>query len=123
MSFPAALLRLFLAITLIANGMGMPAVSPVAAMPAMADAASPPCHGSGPAAPADAGDAARTPPTGAPMDCCNDRGACACLHACPGLPMLSGTLAAASIGAAAPAPLPPHYRFEPADRLHRPPIA
>lgn len=114
----ALLLRLFLAIVLIANGIGVPPVA--AAVPAAADRAAAPCHG---AAPVQADDAAPVQaPADAPMDCCDERGACACIHACPGLPIAAAVIAGVAVHAAAPAGAPPQYRFEPPGRLHRPPI-
>ncbi len=117
MSSAAFLLRLFLAIVLIANGVGMP---PVAAAAPAADETAAPCHG---AAPAPADDAApMQTPGGLPMDCCDERGACACIHACPGLPTAAALIAAVPVHDAAPARVPAQYRFEPPSRPHRPPI-
>ncbi|PZQ13984.1 MAG: hypothetical protein DI564_10455 [Rhodanobacter denitrificans] len=118
MSPAAFLLRLFLAIVLIANGVGVPPAAAAAASPA-ADETAAPCHG---ATPMQAGTAATQTPGGLPMDCC-ERGACACIHACPGLPIAAALIVTAPLHAAAPLRVPPHYRFEPPSRLHRPPIA
>lgn len=120
MSSAAFLLRLFLAIVLIANGIGVPPAAAIAAAPS-ADEAAAPCHGAAPAQ-ADNAASAQTP-GGLPMDCCDERGACACIHACPGLPIAAVLTASTPVHDAAPARLPPHYRFEPPSRLHRPPIA
>ncbi|ANB17424.1 Hypothetical protein I596_1396 [Dokdonella koreensis DS-123] len=120
MSVSAVLLRLLLAIALIANGVGVPVVPSAQAGPAR-DAQDLPCHGAA-ATPEAPGTATDRPAPDDPHGCCLS-GPCACLHACPALP--------AALAAAPPLPprvagsaLPgPDYRFEPADRLHRPPIA
>ncbi len=116
----AFLLRLFLAIVLIANGIGVPPAAAVAAAPVANEAAAP-CHGAA-AARADAAASAPAPPA-QPMDCCDERGACACIHACPGLPISFAPIVTATPHAAAVTRVPPNYRFEPPSRLHRPPIA
>ncbi|HUD43738.1 MAG TPA: CopL family metal-binding regulatory protein [Dokdonella sp.] len=119
MSPAAFLLRLFLAVVLIANGIGAPPAA--AAVPAStADSAAPPCHG---AAQDEVAAGAIAAPPGVPMDCCDDRGACACIHACPGLPTAAAVIAGVPVHDAAPARVPPSYGFEPPSRLHRPPIA
>jgi len=120
MSSAAFLLRLFLAIVLIANGIGVPPVAAIAAAPA-ADETAAPCHGAA-AAPADSAAPMQTP-GGLPMDCCDERGACACIHACPGLPIAAALIAGTPVHDAAPPRVPTQYRFEPPSRLHRPPIA